>query len=379
MRINEVDTFRLSIPYVDEPRSQWVNQWGIQLYTKVGLGGVHGWGETLVAGSGIIEAYKHVIDDIISKLLMESEFEDIGVLTGRLEKSLFTAGISGVVAGSMSGVELALWDAYARTLDKPISAIMGGGQRTSVPVYASFPRYASTRELLLAVGKALDRGFTTVKLHQTPKTTLEGIREVRSKFGGGLGIAVDLNAAFDLRHASDFLRDVRRYEPKWIEEPLWPPDDYDDLRTLVQGSDVPVAAGENEYSLFGFRKMIEAGAAVIQPDVTKVGGLGRFRQVVKLGRSSGVVVAPHLRPHRSALGLAFTLQAASAHPEIATVEYSLAPYPDDLFAGLPTVSKGEASLPPGPGSGIRVRQESLDRYGYQEMDRLLEFSDLSNR
>jgi L-alanine-DL-glutamate epimerase-like enolase superfamily enzyme len=379
MRIKELSTLRLSIPYVDEPRSDWVNQWGVQLYVKCNLEDTYGWGETLVAGSGVIEAYKHVIDDLISKLVVNADFQDINTLTSKLEKSLFTAGLCGIVAGAISGVELALWDAYARRMKMPLSSIIGSARRKTIPVYASFPRYSSINQLLTAVDKSLERGFTMVKLHQPPKTNLESIREIRSKYGGELRVALDLNAPFNVAHALDFLRSVSRYDPEWVEEPLWPPGDYDNLRVLTKGSEIPIALGENEYTLYGFRRMIEAGAAVIQPDITKVGGLQKFREIVELGKSLNVNVAPHLRPHRSALGLAFTLQAASAYPEITTIEYSLAPYPQDIFAGLGDIKGGKIDVPSGAGSGIQIQEDSLKKYSYQEMVRLLEFSDLTSR
>jgi len=148
--------------------------------------------------------------------------------------------------------------------------------------------------VIRAVGKALDSGFTMVKLHQHPDDAIDAIRAIREGFGYDLRVALDVNAAFnDPQRALDFLSKVHRYEPYWVEEPTWPPNDYELLGIVANKSPVPIAAGENEYYIGGFRELARLGLAYVQPDISKVGGLLRFIEVVKAVNGLGKSVTHH--------------------------------------------------------------------------------------
>lgn len=372
-----------SIPYIDDPPTEFTEAWGVQLFTKLWLGESTGWGEVLVYGSGIVDAYIGVINDVAAKVVNGINIDGIGdvnALITRLEKLLFTSGLCGVVTGAISGVEMALLDALTRSLGVNLGEALGTRVRGSVPVYASFPRYSRVEDVVKAVGKAIDRGFTMVKLHQPPGNAINAIKAVREAFGYGLRVALDLNAPFsNVNDALNFVNSVHKYEPHWVEEPLWPPNDYDMLRELTAKSPVPIAAGENEYTPYGFRRLMESGVAYIQPDISKVGGVLRFMKIIEEAGKRGVPVAPHLRPHRSILAHAFTLQVASIMSAIVTVEWPLAPPPSGLFNPTPMVKDGTINVPSGPGVGVEVNEELLVRqYSYHEANRLLKFSDLEH-
>ncbi len=375
MKIEKLTTKQLSIPYIDESKSDWTDQLGVQLYIKCDTDKVTGWGETLVGG-GVVNSYRSVIEDLISKLISGETVQDVNVVTEKLEKSLFTAGLCGVANSAISGVDMALWDAYAKENAKSISDMIGGAKRGKIPVHATLPRYSSIDQLLIAVKNSISRGFTLIKLHQPPGMTIDSVREIRKKFGKEVGLAIDLNALYNVARGREFLHNIRRYEPEWVEEPLWPPNDYESLSLLTKNIDVPIAVGENEYSIYGFKRMIEAGTSVIQPDISRVGGLRHFLEIVELAKSFKVNIAPHLGIHRSAISFAVTLQVAAARPEITTVEHCLATYPSDIFTGLGKAVNGEVDLPGGYGLGIQINQSSFKRYKYHDGFRLLEFSDL---
>ncbi|MEM3209521.1 MAG: mandelate racemase/muconate lactonizing enzyme family protein [Saccharolobus sp.] len=374
MKINKIELFPASIPYIDKPMPEWVDEWGIQLFTKVNLEGVDGLGEVLVAGSGIISAYIGVYNDLIIPLLEGSEIRSINEVYEILEKSIFSAGFCSITLGSISGLELALWHSYSKLLNTTISGLLGGKVRDLVPVYASFPRYSNFDDLLSAVQAAIDRGFKVIKLHQPPNMVKESLEKIRSSFGYKIKIAVDLNSPFDYSTALKFLNSISKYELEWIEEPIYPPNDYQSIRKLAKI--FPIAAGENEYTIQGFKKLLESEVSYIQPDISKIGGLSKFLKVIDLASSYNIKVMPHLRPQRSAIALYHTLQVALANSNISQVEFPLAQIPSDLFNAEFKVYNGLVKVP----DNISLNEELLrEKYKLHKKLRLLKFSDLQGK
>ncbi|QKR00198.1 mandelate racemase/muconate lactonizing enzyme family protein [Metallosphaera tengchongensis] len=374
----EISIFPLSIPF-SITNSDFSDSWSVQLYVKVKMGETVGWGETGVFGSGILNAYSSVLNDLILPFLENREAESPSEVETDLEKIMFTAGNCGVVTGAISSVEMALWDIKAKELRTSLSNLVGGKVRERVPAYGSFPRYSSMKNLMDAVLYATRKGFDQIKLHQSPSTVEESLKEIREKIGFDLKIALDINAPFDLKKAKEFSDYVSRYEIEWIEEPIWPPDDYDSLSKLCEYSSVPIAAGENEYSINGFKRLLQTGISYLQPDIAKIGGVSKFLKVIDLASSFNVSVAPHDRPDSSLLSLAYTLQIASARPEINTIEYTISNFPKDLYTHVPPLEKGEVAVPSGVGVGVDIIEESLKNYTYTNKIRILPFSDLETK
>ncbi|WP_291999899.1 mandelate racemase/muconate lactonizing enzyme family protein [Caldivirga sp.] len=368
-KLTTVKPIPISIQYIDDPPTVFQEAWGRQLYVKVELGDVVGWGEVLVYGSGIVDSYVGVFNDVVTPAVTGELIEnasDIYRLISRLEKLLFTAGLCGVVTGTIGGLEMALWDALGKYLNKPVSDLLGPRVRDRLPVYASFPRYSIVDYVVKAVNKALNSGFNTVKLHQHVNDALESIKAIRENIGYGISVALDLNAAFDKpEKALDFLNKVHRYEPYWVEEPTWPPNDYELLAYVANKSPVPIAAGENEYYIHGFRELAHIGLTYVQPDISKVGGLIKFVDVVKAIAALGKPVAPHHRPHKSILAHLYTLHAASVMSSIAIVEWPLT-WVKDIYDIDVEVKDGEVSLTglKGSGVGVNVDEWALGKYPY---------------
>ncbi|ABW01966.1 mandelate racemase/muconate lactonizing enzyme family protein [Caldivirga maquilingensis] len=368
-KLNTIKLIPVSIPYIDDPPTVFQEAWGRQLYVKVELGDLIGWGEVLVYGSNIIDSYIGVFNDVIIPAVTGEVIENVGDvhrLVNKLEKLLFTAGLCGVVSGAMGGLEMALWDALGKYLNKPISELLGVRIRDKVPVYASFPRYSTVDYVVKAVDKALSNGFNTVKLHQHVNDTVDSIKAIRENMGYGVKVALDLNAAFNKpEEALNFLNKVHRYEPYWVEEPIWPPNNYELLTHVADKSPVPIAAGENEYYIGGFKELARIKLMYIQPDVSKVGGLIRFMDIIKEASTLGKPVAPHHRPHKSILTHLYTLHVASVVSNIAIVEWPLS-WIKDIYNVDVEVKDGEVSLSRlmNSGVGVNVNEEALGKYPY---------------
>ncbi|AWS00297.1 mandelate racemase/muconate lactonizing enzyme family protein [Metallosphaera hakonensis] len=374
-----IHIFKLSIPFITDPPSDFLDQWSVQLYVKIEANDTVGWGETGVFGSGIIGAYSSILEDLVIPFLERFRGESPAETETVLEKVMLTAGNCGVVTGAISSIEMGLWDIKAKRLGTSLGDLLGGKIRERVPIYASFPRYRSQKDIVSTALKARERGFRMIKLHQPPSTALDALKEVREKVGYDLKVALDMNAPFDLHSAKKFVDGASKYEVEWIEEPIWPTDDYNSLEKLCEYSSVPIAAGENEYTINGFKRLLGTGISYVQPDIAKIGGVSKFLRILDLASSYSVKVAPHDRPDSSPLSLAYALQISSARSEISTIEYTISDFPHDLFRNLPEVFNGYATVPKGNGIGIEIIEDALKKYSYIQKLRLLAFSDLENR
>lgn len=369
----KVNIFPLSIPFITNPPSEWVDQWAVQLYVKVeDEDGEFGWGETLVAGSGIIGAYSSIINELIKPFLEENKVNSSYELENLLEKIMFSAGNCGVVTGAISSVEMAIWGLKSRRMKVPLVELFGGKNKSSVKVYGSFPRFSRIEDVMKAVEISKEKGFDFIKLHQSPSTILETVKKIRERYKE-LKIAIDLNSPFDLNKAKDFSEKISKYEIEWIEEPLWPPNDYSLLEKLTKVSPVPIAAGENEYTVYGFKKLLESGISYLQPDIAKIGGVSKFLKILDLASSYNVKVVPHDRPDRSPVSLIYVLNLALAR-EIELVEYPIADFPEDLFS-VPVFKNGYVTPP----ENVEINEEALVKYPYINKIRILHFSDLEDK
>lgn len=376
-KIESVEAIPLSIPLTPtEPKQMWLEEWSIQLIVSIKTeDGTVGYGQTLVAGSGIVHAYKSVIDHLLSKLLVGQSPYKISELVEKMEKSLYSAGRGGVTSGAISGVEIALWDIMGKLEGKPLNKLLGS-HKMNVPVYASLSRYEKP-EHLVEVCESLLEQYKAVKLHQPTTNLLESVKALRSNLGYGFHLMADLNCGFTgLAEAIQHLNDLQRFELRWIEEPLWPPEDYDGLAELVSKTSIPIAMGENEYTLYGFKKLLEAGIEIPQPDPTKNGGIQNTLKIANLTESYGRKVALHCRPDNGWVGIAASAHLLSSIRNGLELEVPPNNPPSEIYKLAPTVRKAILTLPEAEGIGVEFRPDGITRCRYVEKLRLLKFADL---
>src|SRR5262249_43839316 len=146
------------------------------------------------------------------------------------------------------------------------------------------------------------------KLHQTD---VESVRAARAEVGDGVELMLDTNCPWSADEAVAMARVLAPHRLFWLEEPVWPPEDYSGLARVAAATETPIALGENESTLFGFRAIIEQRAGdILQPSITKVGGISEFKKIAVLAQAAGVPIAPH--SFYFGPGLAATLHVAAS-------------------------------------------------------------------
>ncbi len=362
MKITDVRAIPLAVPLRPEtPASPWAAGIGRQVLVQVTTDeGVTGWGESFAYGAPL--AVCHVVDEALRPLLVGQDPLRLEHLTQAMYRALMIWGRRGLAVFALSGVELALWDLAGKARGLPAYQLLGGLCRPEVRVYASLLRYERPAEVRQAVAAARRRGFTAIKLHQTDVASVAAAREAA---GEDAELMLDTNYPWTVEEAIRVGRRLESYGLRWLEEPVWPPEDYAGLARVRAAVRIPIACGENDATAVAFRQIVDAGAAdVLQPSVTKVGGLGEMRKIAALAAAANVTFVPHA--FYFGPGLAATVHLLAATPGPTWLEFPPGELEAPLLAEPIRCPDGSAVVVSDrPGLGADPNPDVLARYPYQ--------------
>lgn len=289
------------------------------------------------------------VDDLLGPVCLGMDSRRIESVWRELLRYAYRYGDEGVVRCALSGVDLALWDLLGRRLGVPVSTLLGGAVHDGVPAYASLPGQRRIEPLLEEVRRALDAGFSAVKVHEYDPELVLALREA---VGPEPVLMVDALGRFPAPDAARLARRLEGADLTFLETPIFPMRDYRSLARLARRTAIPLAVGEHEWSWDGFERLLASDAVdYVQPEVTKIGGLTFARRVAALAELHGVALCPHA----FRLGPAFnaTLHWALCSPGTAWVEVPFLPEGLDFPTGarLPALDGGRVGLPAGAGLG----------------------------
>jgi L-alanine-DL-glutamate epimerase-like enolase superfamily enzyme len=219
-------------------------------------------------------------------------------------------------------------------------------------------KYGDAAVVARNAAEAVERGYRHVKLHEI---TVAEVNAARDAIGDDIELTVDTNCPWSVDEAVAMGRQFHRFSLKWLEEPIWPPENFAGLRQVGTETGVPIAAGENAATLDDFRQLIDdAQVDYLQPSVTKIGGLTAMREVLALARSRGVTVAPH-SPYFGP-GLIAALHVCAALPPNTQCERFYCDLDSSPFGHQVVAKDGYMRVPQGPGLGIEMDHSVLERY-----------------
>lgn len=290
----------------------------------------------------------------------------------KLHQHMFWLGRGGSITHTISGIDIALWDLLGKATGQSVGRLLGGRYRERVQPYASLlmQEPAKMRESLLAV-KA--QGFRAFKIGWGPfgrnsAATDEAIvKAAREAIGPDCRLMVDAGGSDaywtnGYKWALNAARMLANYDVYWFEEPLQP-DALEDFVLLREHSPIAIAGGEVLTRRQSFQPWLQARAFdIVQPDVTKVGGISEERRIAWMAQDHGVRFIPH--GWNTAVGLAVDLQLASAFPGTDLVEYLTgSPFIDNItIGGWQLDADGMLSIPTQPGLGLELDPDAVARY-----------------
>ncbi len=355
----------------------WVHQRCATLVEITTEDGLTGWGEAFAQGLEPPEIAATAIETALAPLIIGQDPRATEVLWHRMYHATRDYGRKGSIIAAISAVDIALWDIAGKAMGVPVHQLLGGAFRRSVEAYATgFYRVRGQGEA--------DRLAAEARAHHAA-----GFRHMKVKLGYGISddiavmdaigraiadtpvrLMIDTNHAYGVADAIRLGRALERFDLRWYEEPVAPEDlaGYGEVRARVA---IPIAGGENEHTLFGFRDLLGARAIdIAQPDIGSAGGFTACRHIATLAHAHGVQVNPHV--WGSAVAQAASLQLIAALPvahhslfaaePILEYDRSSHPFRRELITQPIDHRDGRVDIPTGPGLGIEIRRDTLARY-----------------
>jgi D-galactarolactone cycloisomerase len=278
-------------------------------------------------------------------------------------------GRKGAAVSALGGIDIALWDLRGKSAGKPVWELLGA-ERDYAPAYASGLFWVDdVADLEREAARHLEHGFRRVKMRlgRNPEYDLAAVDAAKRGAGPSGDVIVDGSHRYSLERAEWMGAELAARDVFWFEEPF-PPEDLDAYVALRPRIDVPLAAGENDFGVQGFRELIRADAVdVVQPDACRAGGITECVRIGHLAARAGKSVGTHT--WSDAVALAANAHFVASHPAGLTVEVDQTgnPFIDDLLVEPVRVVDGKLQLGHGPGLGVDLDEKVLarlrDNYG----------------
>ncbi|MCC5973951.1 MAG: mandelate racemase/muconate lactonizing enzyme family protein [Rubellimicrobium sp.] len=385
MRIAAIETVRVA----ERPNLIWVE--------VTADDGTRGLGETFF-GAGAVEAQVH---DWIAPRVIGRDALAIDALAADLTGYLGFRS-AGVEMRANSAFDIALWDLWGKATGQPIAQLLGGFTRNSIRTYNTcagtdyIKEEAGQQSANWGLGSAqyddlngflhhadelaqslLDEGITAMKIWPFDRaaeanrgqsigaaemrTALEPVEKIRRAVGDRMEIMIEFHSLWQLLPAMKIARALAPYGTEWHEDPIRM-DSLSDLKRYAEASVAPVCASETLATRWGFRDLLESGAAgVVMLDLSWCGGLSEARKIAAMAEAWHLPVAPHdcTGPVVLAASTHLSLNAPNALIQESVRAFYRTWY-RDLVTALPEVSDGRITVPPGPGLGMELHPD-LDR------------------
>jgi L-alanine-DL-glutamate epimerase-like enolase superfamily enzyme len=336
--------------------------------------GLAGWAEASPNNTHLVETFIHTG---MKKLCLSRSIWDAEPLWDDLFYENHDLGPQGVLTYAIAGIDCALWDLRGKTVGVPVYRLLGGAYRDRMKAYGSFGvdggRKLTPAQAAAKAAKLVDRGFQVVKLRMQirerdinpyPDPTPLYAREVRKAIGDRIGLIVDINNGYTAARAIEVGKRLRdECDVRYYEEPV-STQNLHELAQVSEALDIPVIAGEKEYTRWQHRDLVEHGKVdILNPDVSKCGGLTEAKKIAALGQAAEKPIIPHnTRPTFStAASLHLAASISNAGPFLEFVDV-------DEFVNLMGAMKsnvefkdGYLMVPQQPGLGIEPDEPAIRR------------------
>ena len=320
--------------------------------------------------SGIGSVYSHpdlvriVVEGQLAPMLVGEDPLAVEALWERNYKLTRWYGRKGAAMSALGGVDIALWDIRGKVEGKPVSELLGA-KRDRVPAYASALLWRDNPvELGEEARGHLARGFRAMKtrLARNFAYDRDGLQSLRDAIGAENRLMVDGNARYTVAQAERMAPLYNEAGIFWLEEPF-APEDFESYRALRPKLRVPLAAGENEFGMQGFRELMDRNVVdIVQPDCCRAGGITECVRIGGQAAEQGRFVATHTWSDAVALTANLHLLASLDTDVILEIDQTGNALIDDLLSEGLSLEDGEVPVPRRPGLGIELNEDTVERY-----------------
>jgi len=315
---------------------------------------------------------KQTIDLYLKALLIGQNPWDVEFLWQHMYRKTMAFGRKGIGMVAISALDIALWDLMGKSAKQPVYRLLGGRTKSRIPVYASRLYATELGALAAEADRYKNEGYKAMKLRfgwgpvdgaEGMRRNVELVRTVRDAVGNDIDVMADAYMGWTLDYAKRMLPMLEPFQLRWLEEPVIP-DDIQGYAELKSYGRIPIAGGEHEFTLHGFRDLVEAHAVdYIQFDTNRVGGITQARKIAALAEAYAVPVIPHAgQMHNYHIVMASLNSPMAEYFPLVDVEVGneLFWY---LFAGEPKAKDGFISLEDEvPGIGLTINETNLQDF-----------------
>ncbi len=334
--------------------------------------GIVGWGECW----GPVAGNREILEDYAAPWLIGRSVDGLERIHDELTFKLRSSYHSFVPASVVSGIDIALWDAYGKSTGRSVSRLLGGRIRDEVRAYATghffrdVDEFETLRSIIVEEARGhVDAGFTALKqkiglsrhFPWGAEEDLELVRAVREEVGDEIELMADANHAYDLATAKRVASGLEDLDVHFFEEPVRPEIEY--YAKLVDDVTVPIASGESWAFQHEFNQALSKNVVdYVQPDVTSAGGLTSTGRIATLADAENVQCVPHA--FGSAIAIAASLQVIATIPGEPMLEFDRTPNPirDDLGVNPITNDGDLVAIRDEPGLGIEIDETVLESF-----------------
>jgi L-rhamnonate dehydratase len=372
MKITDVEAVVLRQPVLDDGIADGSqDDLVVLVHTDEGITGIGEVDSAPEAVRALVHAPgSHAIANSLRALLVGEDPLDPERLWQKMYRGLIYVGRRGIALHAISGIDIALWDIKGKAAGKPVCALLGTPLHTKIRAYASMLMPDDPGVVRERVSKLREDGFTAVKLGWGPlgaDAAHDLALAAAAVEAGGERVTILIDAGHgydaDAQRAIGVARGLEELGVFWLEEPFLP-DEYEAYAELADTVEIRVAAGEQDTTLWGFRELIERGHVdLVQPDVTRCGGITELLRIAELARSRGLETVPHA--WKSGIIKAASLHVNAVLPDALYQEYCIAETPINTSLTrerLPIDADGFLEVPTAPGLGVTLDDEVMTRY-----------------
>jgi len=337
----------------------------VEIFTDDGLVGI---GNAALAP----QVTKQTIDLYLKPLLIGQNPWDIEFLWQHMYRKTMAFGRKGIGMVAISAVDIALWDLLGKSAKQPVYHLLGGRTKPRIPVYASRLYASDSAALAAEATRYKNEGYKAMKFRfgwgpvdgaEGMRRNLELVRTIREAVGNDIDVMAEAYMGWTLDYAKRMLPLLEPFQLRWLEEPVIP-DDIQGYAELKSYGRIPIAGGEHEFTLYGFRDLLQARAVdYIQFDTNRVGGITQARKIAALAEAHSVPVIPHAgQMHNYHIVMASLNSPMAEHFPMVDVEVGneLFWY---LFTGEPKAKDGFINLDDDlPGLGLSIEETKLQDF-----------------
>ena len=369
MKITNVRAIVLRLPVISRAADGTQDDLIIVVETDAGITGYGEVDTAPLVGKAVVDAYmSHGTCYGLREVVVGKDPFDYEQIWQEMWAKTYYYGRFGPVLHVMSGIDMALWDIMGKVTGLPVHKLLGGSYADRVRPYASALMPETDEEVKRLVDCLVQQGFTAVKLGWGPlgfdvRRDVKLVRAARQAAGDQVELMIDIGKRYRFKSALYMAQACEQLNLYWLEEPF-PAEDLDGYRRLADATSIRIAAGEEESGRLAFAKLIrETGIDVVQPDISRCGGLTEMKKIATLAADANILCVPHA--FKTGILVAASLHLIASIPHAPFLEFSVTEsgIRKEILTCPFVQQGGYVEVPQLPGLGIELNPDVLRKYG----------------